>query len=306
VKNRQHKKRPNPPHLHTAPWYGKPVGIALRIRTQLIRIGIVACLIASIVPTSWAADIDIEAAARSHSDPKIFALRGVFEVFSLGMDDLAQKLRAQGYDATATSWSLALLEVDYNDDRPIVLIGHSLGGRSCGWVSRELRMSRKRVPLVIIVDANLWQAIPDNVDRCVHLHVTNPLGIFHGTPVRGESPRTQIVNSDVSKGQPSHLLGVNHFNIDATDSIHQRIIGEIARAYPSPMVSTKGHSDPTQQTVTATTNGTTNVRPDRAHTAYVPRYISMPRSPFDSPASGHKGARTPASTKQPYYPIQPY
>jgi hypothetical protein len=91
--------------------------------------------------------------------------------------------------------------------------------------------------LVIIVDANLMQPIPANVDRCVNLYVTNPFGIFHGSPVRGESPCTEILNWDVSQGQPSCIEGgVNHFDIDATPWVHQIIIDELEERFPSPLV----------------------------------------------------------------------
>ncbi len=193
----------------------------------------VAALAAGLLPT-----VANAGAPRSPAGPKVLVLRGVFEVFSLGMNDLAKKLRYQGYDAEVTSWSLALLHAKCSDDRPLVIVGHSLGGRMCGWVPRKLRKCGRRVPLVVIVDANLIQRIPDNVDRCVHLYVTNKLGIFHGSPVRGEVPGMDIVNRDVSEGQPSFLQGgVNHFNIDATDWVHDIIIQEIAQRFPMPYPS---------------------------------------------------------------------
>ena len=168
--------------------------------------------------------------------PKILVLRGVFEVFSLGMNDLTKKLACRGYDVKVTSWSLALHEVECSDQQPYVIIGHSLGGRMCGWVPRKLMKCGKRVPLVIIVDANLMKPIPPNVERCLNLYVTNPFGIFHGSPVRGESPCTEIINWDVSQGQPSCFQGgVNHFDIDATPWVHQIIIDEIEETFPSPL-----------------------------------------------------------------------
>lgn len=171
--------------------------------------------------------------AHAPSSPKVLVLRGVFEVFSLGMNDLAKKLRCRGYDAKSTSWTMALHEAKCCDQRPLVVVGHSLGGRMCGWVPRKLRKCGKRVPLIIIVDANLVLRIPSNVDRCLHLHVTNPVGIFHGRPVRGESTNTDVVNWDISRGQPSTFKGgVNHFNIDATDWVHQIIINEIEASFP--------------------------------------------------------------------------
>jgi len=163
-----------------------------------------------------------------HYPPRILVLRGLMEIFSLGMNDLAYKLRCHGYDARETSWTLALHHVKCNDPRPLVVIGHSLGGRMCAWVSRKLMKCGERVPLIIIVDANLLQTIPPNVDKCLNLYVTNKIGIFHGSPVYPEVPGTPIVNRDVSKGQPPwYLGGVNHFDIDSTDWVHQIIIDEI-------------------------------------------------------------------------------
>jgi hypothetical protein len=98
----------------------------------------------------------------------------------------------------------------------------------CAWVSRKLMKCGERVPLIIIVDANLWQPIPPNVDKCLNLYVTNKIGIFHGSPVYPEFPSTPIVNWDVSQGQPPwYAGGVNHFDIDSTDWVHQIIIDEI-------------------------------------------------------------------------------
>lgn len=177
----------------------------------------------------------VAGAHRQQCPPKILVLRGLMEVFSLGMNDLATKLECRGYDVELTSWSMALFHAECSDPRPIVIIGHSLGGRMSAWVSRKLKGCGVSVPLIIIVDANLIQSIPSNVERCVHLYVTNELGIFHGGPVRGESLATDVVNRDVSKGQPSwYQGGVNHFDIDATPWVHQIIIDEIAARFPSP------------------------------------------------------------------------
>jgi hypothetical protein len=187
-------------------------------------------------------------APRYTSPPKILVLRGVFEVFSLGMNDLTKKLACRGYDVKVTSWALALHEAQCAGDQPYVVIGHSLGGRMCAWVSRKLMHCGKRVPLIIIVDANVVQRIPANVDKCLHLYVTNPLGIFHGGPVRGESPCTEIINWDVSQGEPSMFEGgVNHFDIDATPWVHQIIIDEIANTFPAPraMVISRRSDRPT-------------------------------------------------------------
>ena len=102
-------------------------------------------------------------------------------------------------------------------------------------VGAELKSCGRRVPLIIVVDANLMQPIPPNVDKCLNLYVTNKLGVFHGSPVYPESGCTEIVNWDVSQGQPSMFVGgVNHFDIDSTDWVHQIIIDEIDAMFGPP------------------------------------------------------------------------
>lgn len=199
------------------------------LRTNFCKLALViAALVASCTSRNASAQ-----ECSPQGPPRILVLRGVFEIFSLGMNDLAAKLRDRGYDATSTSWSLALFSMDCSGDRPLIVIGHSLGGRMCGWTSRLMKTCGHRVPLLIVVDANLLTTIPSNVDECLNLYVTNKLGIFHGSPVYAESPETRIVNWDVSKGQPSMFLGgVNHFDIDATDWVHNIIIREIECRFP--------------------------------------------------------------------------
>jgi hypothetical protein len=66
---------------------------------------------------------------------QIYLLRGLFEVFSLGMDKLSTKLKEKGYEPRLIGWEqwpLAETEIlaghRNGDTGPIVLFGHSLGG----------------------------------------------------------------------------------------------------------------------------------------------------------------------------------
>ncbi len=216
-----------------------------------------------------------------HARPKILVLRGLFEVFSLGLHDLAGKLRCRGYDASTTSWSLALTEVDCDDNRPLVVIGHSLGGRMCAWVSRQWKSCGRRVPLLIIVDANLWQTIPANVDKCVNLYVTNHLGIFHGTPVSAASPSTVVVNKDISQGHPPMILGgINHFDIDSTDWVHRMIIREIDATF----------GPPAQHEFAGSAS-----RPDQPHALVAP---AQRRAPAVRACSGSPSAENPKACRR--------
>jgi hypothetical protein len=192
-------------------------------------------LLSLLMPAATRPELAAEQVYRFDKPPKILVLRGLCEVFSLGMNDLTKKLAHCGYDVKVTSWTLALAEAKCDQGQPLVVIGHSLGGRACAWVSRKLMSCGERVPLIIIVDANLIQAIPPNVDRCLNLYVTNKLGIFHGSPVRAESSETEVINWDISEGKRWLFEGgVDHFDIDATPWVHQIILDEIATSFPKP------------------------------------------------------------------------
>jgi hypothetical protein len=170
---------------------------------------------------------------------RVLIIRGVFNVFSTGLDDLGQELRDRGYDVEVSSpggsWGGALrLRETYERDPqgpPLVIIGHSMGGRACLHISRYLQSYNIPVKLVVIMDANPWVTVPENVERCVNLYVTNPYGVFHGSPVRGEGA-AQVLNYDVTKVErPEWADPVNHFSIHSSEWMHGVVIGEIARAY---------------------------------------------------------------------------
>jgi hypothetical protein len=216
-----------------------PVDIALERPCRLLIVGVLLSVTLSVARNPARA---AEQMYRFDKPPKILVLRGLCEVFSLGMNDLTKKLAHCGYDVKVTSWTLALAEAKCERGQPLVVIGHSLGGRACAWVSRKLMSCGERVPLIIIVDANLIQSIPPNVDRCLNLYVTNRLGIFHGSPVRAESSETEVINWDISEGKRWLFEGgVDHFDIDATPWVHQIILDEIATSFPKPPPRVESH-----------------------------------------------------------------
>ena len=67
----------------------------------------------------------------------VYLLRGLFNVFSLGMDSLTEELKRRGVDATVhgyAEWQTladrAAADYKAGKEAPIILIGHSLGADS--------------------------------------------------------------------------------------------------------------------------------------------------------------------------------
>jgi pimeloyl-ACP methyl ester carboxylesterase len=170
---------------------------------------------------------------------RILVVRGIFNVFSLGLDDLACKLAQRGYHVDVAPPSLALvaaaaIERECRADatrKPLIIIGHSLGGRFCCSIPWQWRDSGLAVRLIVVLDANPQTPVPDNVQRCVNLYTTNDLGVFHGQDVRVVDPRTELVNLDMTRvRRPPGVPPVDHFTIDDSVWIHSLVIEEVDHA----------------------------------------------------------------------------
>ena len=179
--------------------------------------------------------------APASSVPRVFLLRGLWDVFSLGLDDLAHELNAQGLPATSISgpdwYPLAQrLQADYTNGeiRPLVLVGHSYGADDAVALARYLADQGVPVALLALVDATNPPAIPSNVDRCMQWFIPMQLADlaphdFAGNPVIAApgNEHTIIENLVFSAGLSPRTHGANHFNIEEHAYLHELVIAEI-------------------------------------------------------------------------------
>lgn len=183
----------------------------------------------------------------------VFCLRGLLDVFSLGLNDLAERLRQEGIDATAVSgpsWLTLGCDISREWSRgnlqgPVILIGHSYGADNAVWMARYLGRRNIEVELLVLLDATDPPAVPESVARCLHVYRPTVLGnllpfSFAGNPVQAEegNNRTAIVNHIVSPeifGTAAAHIG--HLNVDASAAVHDLIVDEILRICPTHSVS---------------------------------------------------------------------
>lgn len=165
--------------------------------------------------------------------PEVYLLRGLFNVFSLGMDDLAQKLRAQGFAATVynhTAWSAVadgiIAARVAGGNQPIVLVGHSLGGDDVIRLADRLNQAGIPVDLVAPVDAVSPGLVPPNVRRVVNYFQSNK---GWGQPVRaGADFKGALVNADLETNRRDLSdPGTGHITIDKGDKVHADILREV-------------------------------------------------------------------------------
>ncbi len=218
------------------------------------RLRLAALIVGLAVLAGGCAAPRIGSATESHIG-RVFCMRGLLDVFSLGLNDLAERLRSEGVAAISVSgpsWQAlgreihrAWLRGDLHG--PLILIGHSHGADNAVRMARTLGKRNIDVELLVLLDATSPPGVPSNVARCLHLYRPTVLGhlfpfVFAGNPVEAEdgNTRTEIVNMIVSREIFGPLASrIDHFNIDASGPVHDLVVKEVLRICP-PLRSARG------------------------------------------------------------------
>jgi hypothetical protein len=168
----------------------------------------------------------------------VYLIRGLADVFSLGMNKLGDRLRANGVKATVTSQSYEQRITDqiaaaYKRDKakalPIIIMGHSLGANKALTISSRLAKKGIPVRLVVLFDATHKIPVPTNVEEVLNLHKPSALGVS----VKGaEGFAGTIDNHDVSD-----IKGIGHVSIDKSKTLHDLVVEKVLQVLaedPSP------------------------------------------------------------------------
>jgi len=153
-----------------------------------------------------------QAVSRAH----VFLMRGLLNIFSLGMDQLAAQLQQRGIDASVYNHTFAdavdgrIVKMYRSGDHgPYILIGHSLGADAVMWMAQQLNAQGVPVALVVPVDGTGSSVAPRNVACVINLTqrryaYMRPGAGFHGI----------LDNVDFS-GDP----GIDHLTIDKSPRV---------------------------------------------------------------------------------------
>jgi hypothetical protein len=167
---------------------------------------------------------------------RAYVFRGALgPIFSTGMDRLTEKIQRAGITANTYEFTLCDLVAswaidDYKKDpQPIILIGHSMGGRCTVLFSEKLQEKGIPVSLAISIDpAHMTPDVPPNVERYIN--------IFLSTQILG--------GGDIkpSPGFPGHYASydmaqhdeISHITIDKMDLVHQQIVAKLLQLSATP------------------------------------------------------------------------
>lgn len=172
---------------------------------------------------------------------EVYLLRGLFNVFSLGMDSMGEQLRAQGVDASVhsgPSWpylgeQISAYHKQGKAHGPLIISGHSYGADDAIRLARTLRDQGVQVDALVLVDPTLPPKVPANVGLCVNFYLSNPatdwMPWLRGVPVERESQSTEVKNRDL-RGLPDHeslIKEVNHFTIEEHPTVQRLVVDQI-------------------------------------------------------------------------------
>jgi hypothetical protein len=176
--------------------------------------------------------ISIASAQTSPPSPPgehVYLLRGAFNVFSLGMDEIAAKLQRHGIRTTVDNYlawptlaEQAAAEYKSGRVRTIILVGHSSGAVAVTSMAARLSQAGVPVKLAIGLDPTSRMTTTGHIDRYINYYIANGFG----DPVdKGQDFSGVLQNVDLE-----HMADVGHFNIDKNDRLQGMVIRDIHAA----------------------------------------------------------------------------
>lgn len=167
---------------------------------------------------------------------RAYLFRGALgPIFSRGMDSLTEQIQHAGIAADVYEFTICGLVAsraveDYRrDPAPIILIGHSMGGRCALQFSEKLQEEGIPVSLVVTIDpAHLSPDVPLNVERFINIFLSK--NILGG----GDIKPTQGFQGNYASYDLDQHDEISHITIDKVDAIHQQLVTKILQLSATP------------------------------------------------------------------------
>lgn len=176
----------------------------------------------------------------------VVLVRGLMDIFSLGLNDIEHELHDEGVNAHVVSgprWRDVShkIKMEYAegkiDGEPLVIIGHSYGADDAVRLARSLNEEHIPIRVLALIDPTTPPKIPANVVRCFNLYQSSPatdwIPVLRGIPVEADDDATEVVNFDIRKhNEDGRFSWNNHFNIEEDKDVHAVIVAEVLKACP--------------------------------------------------------------------------
>jgi Thioesterase domain len=161
------------------------------------------------------------------SHAHVYLMRGLLNIFSLGMDQLAAQIARNGIDANVYNHSVEdtvvgaiVQKYRAGDHGPYILVGHSLGADAVMLMAQQLNAQGVPVALIVPFDGTGSYAAPANVSCVVNLTQRKYAYMQAGAGFHGK-----LSNVDVS-GDTT----IDHITIDKSPRLQAVALKEIVQA----------------------------------------------------------------------------
>jgi Thioesterase domain len=145
------------------------------------------------------------AASGTAAHKKVYLLRGLTNVLSPGIDQLADELEKRNIDATIASHlfsdalaSEAIEGCKSGKFSSVVLVGHSLGARAAVNMAEQLQSAGLHVALIVTIDPVMKAVVPDNVHLLRNFYLSSGVGtaVEHGGHFHGTLQNVDMATTD--------------------------------------------------------------------------------------------------------------
>ena len=207
---------------------GRGFRAAGSLRSGRRRLGAATLLLAGLTLLPTGAQSAARIAMREAvSRPHVYLMRGLLNIFSLGMDQLAAQIERYGIDASVYNHTLesaivAQIAQMYRagDRGPYILVGHSLGADAVMMMAQQLNGEGVPVALVIPFDGTGSYAAPRNVACVLNLTQRRYAYMRAGAGFRG-----MLSNVDLSNDTT-----IDHFTIDKSPRLQAEALRYVLQA----------------------------------------------------------------------------
>jgi len=163
------------------------------------------------------------------TNKKVYLLRGLTNVLSPGIDQLADELPKRNISTTVANHLFsnylateAIQDCKSGGVSSIVLVGHSLGASAVVSMAEQLQQAGLRVALMVTFDPVVRTTVPDNVHVLRNFYISNGLG----TAVRrGEHFHGLLQNVDLKSNAE-----LGHISLTTSPSIQKQVVKDIVAA----------------------------------------------------------------------------
>jgi len=232
---------------------------------------------------------------------QVYALRGLINVFSYGMDSMVDRCKKRGIPASAhghgeyPELAIQAAKLAKSGKGPIIIMGHSYGADAAVSMAEEMKKLGAPVALLVLYGPTIDPLpIPSNVRSVMNFYQTTT-ATWRAKAVPGPGFRGTINNINLDK-----FDDVTHFNIEKLDRLQlqamARIVSIAGTGRPIPTdtaaVTTTTSADATITTVAAPPNRSAAVS-SRANGA-----TPAPAKPAASSKRSASSSKTTVDTPQ--------